>query len=78
MKSTTSRFRLVSLTITRETRSARGMRDACGQRRGGDGGEGHCLELLPDEAFSCVVKSQKRRSNKIYKIKLTKIRYKIK
>ena len=27
-----------------------------------------------DGAFSCIVKSQKRRSNKIYKTKLTKIR----
>ena len=31
-----------------------------------------------DEAFLCVVKSQKCRSNQIYKTELTKIRYKIK
>ena len=31
-----------------------------------------------DGAFSCIVKTQQRRSNKIYKTKLTKIRYKIK
>ena len=29
-----------------------------------------------DGSFSCVVKTQKRWSNKIYKIELTKIRYK--
>ena len=29
-----------------------------------------------DVSFSCVVKSQRRRSNKIYKTELTKIRYK--
>ena len=31
-----------------------------------------------DETFSCVVKTQERKSKKIYKNKLTKIRYKIK
>ena len=30
---------------------------------------------LGDGSFSCVVKTQKRRSNKIYKTELTKIRY---
>ena len=33
---------------------------------------------VADDAFSCVVKSQKRKSNKIYKTELTKVRYKIK
>ena len=30
---------------------------------------------LPDGSFSCVVKTQRRWSNKIYKTELTKIRY---
>ena len=34
--------------------------------------------VISDEAFLCVVKTQKRRSNKIYKTELTQIRYKIK
>ena len=38
----------------------------------------HPFQDISDEAFLCVVKSQKRRSKKIYKTKLTKIRYKIK
>ena len=33
--------------------------------------------MSTDGSFSCVVKTQKRWSNKIYKTKLTKIRYKI-
>ena len=36
----------------------------------GEGGR-----TLSDVSFSCVVKSQRRWSNKIYKTKLTKIRY---
>ena len=32
--------------------------------------------IMTDGSFSCVVKTQKRWSNKIYKTKLTKIRYK--
>ena len=31
---------------------------------------------VTDVAFSCVVKTQRRRSKKIYKTELTKIRYK--
>ena len=34
--------------------------------------------VVIDEALSCVVKTQKCKSNKIYKTELTKIRYKIK
>ena len=34
------------------------------------------LTLPTDVSFSCVVKSQRRWSNKIYKTELTKIRYK--
>ena len=34
------------------------------------------LTILFNVAFSCVVKTQKRWSNKIYKTELTKIRYK--
>ena len=33
-------------------------------------------EGIIDVSFSCVVKTQKRWSNKIYKTELTKIRYK--
>ena len=36
------------------------------------------VDVSPDEAFLCIVITQKRRSNKIYKTELTKIRYKIK
>ena len=32
--------------------------------------------MISDVSFSCVVKSQRRWSNKIYKTELTKIRYK--
>ena len=35
-------------------------------------------KYVTDEAFLCVVKTQKRKSKKIYKTELTKIRYKIK
>ena len=33
------------------------------------------LKRVADESFSCVVKTQRRWSKKIYKTKLTKIRY---
>ena len=32
-------------------------------------------DLVVDVSFSCVIKTQKRWSNKIYKTELTKIRY---
>ena len=35
-------------------------------------------QVVVDVSFSCVVKTQKCWSNKIYKTELTKIRYKIK
>ena len=47
-------------------------REEVGDEVGGEGSVGN------DDEFSCVVKSQKRRSNKIYKTELTEIRYKIK
>ena len=45
---------------------------------GSYGGPYDLTTMARDGSFSCVVKTQKRSSKKIYKIELIKIRYKIK